>query len=199
MEDKKAELFRYGKELFGRKGFKDTNVADITKMAGVAVGTFYSYYPSKEKLFMEIYLAENNALKRRLMATADLTDEPPQFIKKMIARNMEGIRSDPILSQWYNKDVFDKIERFFREENGLGVMDLFYRDTVKLIEMWQDEGKIRSDIDSGMIMAMFTAIINIDTYKEEIGLKYFPQLQEHLTEFVLKGLAPPNRPKEEEK
>jgi len=29
----------------------------------------------------------------------------------------------------------------------------------------------------------------IDTHKEEIGLQYFPQLQEYLTEFVLRGLT----------
>jgi len=189
MEDKKAELFRCGKELFSSKGFKDTGVADITGMAGFAVGTFYNYYPSKEKLFMEIFIEENEALKRKLMAAANPDDEPLELIRKTIMLNMEGMKSNPILSQWYNRDVFEKIERLFREENGMGAMDFFYRDTVELIRMWQAEGKIRKDIDSGFIMAMFMAIINIDTHKDEIGLQYFPKLQEYLTEFVLKGLT----------
>jgi AcrR family transcriptional regulator len=189
MEDKRAELFRCGKELFTSKGFKDTSVADITKMAGFAVGTFYNYYSSKEKLFIEIYMKENEALKRKLMEVVNPNDEPLQLIKNIIMLNLEGMKSNPILSQWYNKEVFDKIERLFREENGMGTMDFYYKDTVKLIETWQAEGKIRQDIDSGFIMAMFMAIVNIDTHKDEIGLQYFPQLQEYLTEFVLKGLA----------
>lgn len=189
MEGKRAALFRYGKELFGSKGFKDTSVADITKMANVAVGTFYNHYPSKEKLFMEIYLAENEALKRSMLAAIDPGDEPLQLIKKVIAFNYEGMKNNPILRQWYNKDVYDKLERLFREENGGGVMELFYKDTMALIRAWQAEGKIRADIDSEMIMAMFVAIINIDTHKEEIGLQYFPELQNHLTDFVLQGLA----------
>ena len=189
MEDKKAELFRCGKEIFGSKGFKDTSVADITKMAGFAVGTFYNYYPSKEKLFMEIYIEENEALKRKLMMAVNPNDEPLQLIRKAIMLNVEGMKSNPILSQWYNRDVFEKIERLFREENGIGAMDFFYKDTVELIQMWQAEGKVRKDIDSELIMAMFMAIINIDTHKDEIGLQYFPQLQEYLTEFVLKGLT----------
>ncbi len=189
MEDKKAELFRCGKELFSSKGFKDTNIADITKMAGVAVGTFYNYYPSKEKLFMEIYLAENEALKRRMMAALNTKDEPLKIIKKVITLNHEGIKNNPILCQWYNRDVYDKIERLFREENGLGAVEFFYQDTLTLIRAWQAEGKIRNDISSEMIMAMFTAIINIDTHKEEIGLQYFPELQVHLTDFVLRGLT----------
>ena len=195
MADKKAELFRCGKELFGSKGFKDTSVADITKMAGFSVGTFYNYYPSKEKLFMEIYIEENKALKQKLMVSVNSDDEPLQLIRKVIMLNMEGIKSNVILSQWYNRDVFEKIERLFREENGMGTIDFFYKDSMELIRMWQADGKVRKDIDSGLIMAMFMAIINIDTHKDEIGLQYFPQLQEYLTEFVLKGLTdePPKR------
>ena len=74
MEDKKAEIFRCGKELFSSKGFKDTNISDITKMCGIAVGTFYNYYASKEKLFIEIYLRENEELKRSMMAKVDVDD-----------------------------------------------------------------------------------------------------------------------------
>lgn len=67
VEDKKLDIFNVGKELFSSKGFKDTNVSDITKKAGIAVGTFYNYYPSKEKLFIDIYMKENEKLKNSIM------------------------------------------------------------------------------------------------------------------------------------
>lgn len=50
-------------------------------------------------------------------------------------------------------------------------------------------GKIPGDIDSKLIMAIFSAIINIDTHKEEIGIDFFPQLLDYLTEFVMQGLT----------
>jgi AcrR family transcriptional regulator len=193
MDGKKAELFRCGKELFATRGFKDTNIADITKMAGVSVGTFYNYYPSKEKLFMEIFLEENVKLKRRMMESVDLTGTPIDIVKRMLALNMEGIKGDPILRQWYNRDVFAKIERLYREENGAGAIDFLYGDTVRAIDMWQAEGKMRKDIPGDMIMALFMAIINIDLHKDEIGLQYFPQVQDYLTEFVMKGLMDVDR------
>ena len=188
MDDKKEELFRCGKELFAARGFKDTNIADITKMAGVSVGTFYNYYASKEKLFMDIFLEENVKLKRRMMESVDLNGTPIDIVKNMLAMNMAGIKEDPILCQWYNRDVFAKIERLYREENGTQAIDFFYGDTAKAIKMWQDEGKIRRDISSEMILAMFMTIINIDLHKDEIGLQYFPQIQDYLTEFIMKGL-----------
>ncbi|MNL81935.1 hypothetical protein D3C87_2091850 [compost metagenome] len=48
---------------------------------------------------------------------------------------------------------------------------------------------MRSDIDSKMIMMVFAAITSVDTHKEEIGLDYFPQLLEVMTELVMKGLT----------
>lgn len=189
MEDKKSELFKCGKELFSTKGFKDTNIADITKMAGVAVGTFYNYYPSKEKLFMEIFQEENVKLMKTLTASIDMNDEPIRIIHRMMESNIKGMLENPILMQWYNKDVYAKIERLFKDENGLNAADFLYRDAILMVRAWQDEGKMRNDISSEMIMAIFGAIINIGMHKEEIGLQYFPDIQYYLTEFVMKGLA----------
>lgn len=189
MEDKKREIFDCGKELFSTNGFKDTNISDITKKAGIAVGTFYNYYPSKEKLFLEIFLEENVKLKRRLMDSLDLKDEPLPLLKKLLALNIEGMYSDPILSQWYNKDVFGKLERLYREENGIDKVDFLYGSFTELFRRWQEEGTIRSDLDLDLIMALFTAIVTVDTHKEEIGVHHFPQLLDYLAEFVIKGLT----------
>jgi AcrR family transcriptional regulator len=189
MEDKKADIFNCGKELFNSKGFKDTNVSDITKMAGMAVGTFYNYYPSKEKLFLEIFQSENVMLKQSIMKAVDLDEDPIKLVKKLLSLNISGINSNPILREWYNRDVFSKIEQQYREENGVAKFDFLYNSFSDLINQWQAEGKIRKDIDCELIMALFAAIINIDTHKEEIGLQYFPHIMDYLTEFIMKGLT----------
>lgn len=188
MDDKKSLIYDCAKEIFSLKGFKNTNISDITKKAGIAVGTFYNYYPSKEKLFMDIYNDENIKLKKDLMQSINAEDDPLTIIKTILPLNLEGMRANPILREWYNKDVFAKIERTFREENGMQAVDFLHDGFVEVIRQWQIQGKIRSDIDSKMIMMIFAAIINVDTHKEEIGLEYFPQLMEYLTEFILKGL-----------
>ncbi|HWT76424.1 MAG TPA: TetR/AcrR family transcriptional regulator [Mobilitalea sp.] len=189
MEDKRTVLFNCAKELFATKGFKDTNVADITKQAGFSVGTFYNYYASKDKLFVELLQQETADLMKRIMKSINLDDDPIKLIKQLLVLNMEGMLSNPILSQWYNPDVYSKIEKLFREEDGIQAMDFLYRDFLSLVQKWQTEGKMRSDISSEMIMAIFGAIIRIGYHKEEIGLQYFPELQDHMTDFVLKGLT----------
>lgn len=188
MIDKKAEIYRCGKEIFEKKGFKDTNVAEIMKSAGMATGTFYNYYTSKDKLFIEIYNDENVRLKNRLMASIDLEADPISVMKEMMMKNLQGMLENPILKEWYNREVFQKIEQNFREENGIDCVDFLYDSFIEVIKKWQAEGKMRTDISAEMIMAIFGALINVETHKEEIGLQYFPQLIEYMAEFTMKGL-----------
>lgn len=187
--DKKAEIKRCGKELFSSKGFKDTNVSDITKMAGLATGTFYNYYISKDQLFMELYIEENTKLKKDILQAIDLEADPLQITRKMIRLNYEGMYANPILKEWFNREVFHKIEQNFRKGNGLEQVDFVFDTFVEVVRGWQKKGRMRSDIDAGMIMAMFAAIVNVETHKEEIGFQYFPEIVDYLAEFILKGLT----------
>jgi AcrR family transcriptional regulator len=186
--DKKADILNCGRELFSSKGFKDTNVAEITKMAGIATGTFYNYYPSKDKLFMEIYLEENMKLKKNIIESINLEASPINVMKEMMFLNLKGMKSNPILKEWYNRDVFNKIEQSFREENGLDYVDFLYDSFIEIVKKWQIEGKVRNDIDAEMIMAIFSVLVNVETHKEEVGIKYFPHVLEYIAEFIMKGL-----------
>jgi len=189
VEDKKILIYNIAKEVFSDKGFKETNISEITKKAGVAVGTFYNYYPSKEKLFMDIFLEENEKLKTRCLKSLDLSQSPLEIIRHMLALNIEGMKANPILKEWYNKSVFEKIEQTYREENGIQTVNFLYDSFLDLVNQWQTQGKMRKDIDSKTIMMIFAAIINVDTHKEEIGLEYFPELLEHMTELIMQSLT----------
>lgn len=190
MEDKKAEIFRRGTELFNAKGFKDTNVSDITKLCGYAVGTFYNYYASKEKLFIEIYLRENEELKRSMMAKVNVDDEPAKVLKQMMEHNYSGMNEHPILKEWYNKALFSKLEKEFYAHGGIeGIHEMMNSGMLELIRHWKSKGKIRTDLEDGMILALFNSIPYIDIHKEEIGASHFPQILDYIVEFIMKGLT----------
>lgn len=189
MIDKKQQLYSLAKALFSENGFKDTSISTITKAANMAVGTFYLYYASKEQLFMEIFKDENTRLKKELLGKLDLEQNPKAIIQQMLQSNREGILNSPILREWYASDEFRKIERAYREEHAIDSLDFLYDTFHTLVKRWQAEGKMRSDIDSRMIMKVFEAIINVDTHKDEIGLEYFPALLDLMTDLILKGLT----------
>lgn len=50
----RQKLMQEGERLFTSFGIKKVSVDEIVRAAGIAKGTFYAFYPSKEHLYMEI-------------------------------------------------------------------------------------------------------------------------------------------------
>ena len=52
---KRKALINAGAKMFSEKGFTETSIKNITDEAAVAVGTFYTYFETKEELLIQIY------------------------------------------------------------------------------------------------------------------------------------------------
>ena len=56
MSDKKQQLLEASIDLFAREGFWNTSTASIARHAGVATGTLFNYFPSKDALIDAVYM-----------------------------------------------------------------------------------------------------------------------------------------------
>ena len=72
-EARPAELLAAALDCFVEKGFAATRMDDIAKRAGVAKGTFYLYFPSKQVIF-EALVRENMLPRMRLLEAAVAAD-----------------------------------------------------------------------------------------------------------------------------
>ncbi|MGN8646742.1 TetR/AcrR family transcriptional regulator [Gracilibacillus sp. HCP3S3_G5_1] len=188
MKNIKKEIFDCGKEIFLSKGFKGTNISEITKMAGIGIGTFYSYYSSKEQLFLDVYITENTKVKKKIVESLDINKEPIELVKEFMARSFDAMRSNMVLKEWYNRDVFRRLEKYFVEsehKDEESIRSFF----VGLLKQWKVDGRIRSDIDDDLLAALFDSLAYIDSHKEDIGIQYFPELIQYHVEFIMKGLT----------
>ncbi len=64
LEFRHAEILEAARRVFADKGYNSASVEDIARAAGIAKGTLYLYYPSKNDIYRE-------ALKRGLEALCD--------------------------------------------------------------------------------------------------------------------------------
>lgn len=63
----KEEIDSAALEVFSRKGFINTKIADISKKSGVSVGNIYRYYKSKEEIFYSLISMDFiNLMKNKL-------------------------------------------------------------------------------------------------------------------------------------
>lgn len=68
-QDTRAAILRAAEAVIGEVGFAAASIADITRRAGIAQGTFYIYFPSKDEAFREL-VAEMGRLTRGFLSEA---------------------------------------------------------------------------------------------------------------------------------
>jgi AcrR family transcriptional regulator len=115
--------------LFGERGFHATGVSDVTRSAGVAQGTFYLYFDSKEAIFRELVRHLSHELRLALQqAGAGLEgrlEVEEAGLRGFIAfaarhRNLyrivfESQFIDPELFRWYYERIAQGYARGLRE------------------------------------------------------------------------------------
>jgi len=86
-------LSRAALELFSSRGYHDTTTAQIAKKAGVAEGTIYRHFPSKQQLLNDIYRA---ALRWAAKTVEDSSGATPRARLAAVAQGLvEGAVRDP--------------------------------------------------------------------------------------------------------
>ncbi len=74
---KRTAMMQTALQVFADKGYHAATVRDIVKEAGVAIGTFYFYFPDKETLFVYLF------------------DETADFLVQTIAQAINGKQTLP--------------------------------------------------------------------------------------------------------
>ncbi|CAH0994558.1 HTH-type transcriptional regulator BetI [Emticicia aquatica] len=101
--NKEQKILETALKLFVEFGFHGTPTSKIAKEAGVANGTLFHYFATKETLIKELYVSIKNELNQLLMAKLDVNDEIKIAAKKLY--------SNTILWALANKDKFHYIQQ----------------------------------------------------------------------------------------
>lgn len=130
-------ILRAAETVIGEKGFAAASIADITRTAGIAQGTFYIYFQSKDEVFAEL-VAEMSRWTRASLSEA-VADAPDRMAAERAG--LEGflrfVRGRPAL---YN--IVEEA-RFFNPDAYRAYFEQFAAAYVINLERAVEEGEIR--------------------------------------------------------
>ena len=176
-----AEIRRSARERFAAEGARSALVEAIVAPVGIAKGSFYSFYPSKEELFLQI-LAEVEEESRRLLLARVAEWEFPYPEEKVFFFLREQYRlvdEIPFLSRNLNPETLRHIavrvgpERFAEHQ---ALDDRFYGDVAR---RWINEGTLDAQ-DLERIVALWKAPFWLRLHATEIGAAYEQTLEDLL-------------------
>ncbi|RLJ70047.1 TetR family transcriptional regulator [Hydrogenivirga caldilitoris] len=128
----RGRLIEAAKKVFSRKGYHNAQIAHIIDEAGVARGTFYLYFRSKEDIFKELLKEVVEELKERIRVIDPFHDPVEQVIENVerviefaleereLARIVLQRNSDPDLFRVIN-DFFEEVTRLIENSLWLGI------------------------------------------------------------------------------
>ena len=164
--DKRAAILRAATNVFAARGFFNAQVADVARAAGVAAGTVYLYFRSKDDLLVSIF---------------------ERSMKDVLAEGREAIKtiSDP--AERLRKIAHLHLDRVGRDKDHAVVFQIELRQSVKFMERFsesflQDYFKlIREAIADGQQSGAFRKDVSATTATKI----FFGALDEMATNWVL--------------
>src|ERR1700750_1913831 len=92
--DKRAAILRAATSVFAHNGYFNSKVADIAREAGVADGTVYLYFKSKEDILHSIFdRSVEEALDAARKQIERVTD-PREKLRQIAALHLERLGAD---------------------------------------------------------------------------------------------------------
>ena len=184
--DKKHILKEAAHEVFSKKGYKSTSISEITKQAKMAVGSFYNFYDSKEKIFLDIYIEENNRIRQHMINNIDWEGDVVKLTEQLFGQSRSLISSNKILSEWYNPAISSELHNYYSSEEGK-VSNQFYKFLVEnFTTRLQIEGYSQEKIQE--ILKIYTLFNYIDMNVTEKDIPNVSETTEKLAIYFVKGL-----------
>ncbi|KLU60993.1 HTH-type transcriptional repressor KstR2 [Peptococcaceae bacterium CEB3] len=188
----KQALVEKGKILFSMYGLKKTSVEDITKAVGIAQGSFYSFYGSKEELYFTIIESEENLLREQLVTEMDKRPEnPKEAIKMLLLRSFELIEKSPIIKRLYAENEMETLIRKLPENVIRAHLNKDSSAIASVLQKWQDAGLLQ-DWNPEVLMGVFRALFFMTLHKNEIGESVFDEALLFLIDATAKKLVEKN-------
>lgn len=190
--DKRTRILDAAVRVFARKGFHATRVSEVAKAAGVADGTIYLYFKSKDALLVSLFEHRVTRLLAFLEAELPRCEGAANKLKRVIAIQLGLLEGE--------RDLAEVVTVILRQSTKLmkeyaAPKFSAYLDTIaRVVAEGQAAGELRRDIAPHLAArAIFGALDGIAMTwalgKADRGGLAWASGQ--LAEIVLHGLKPP--------
>jgi AcrR family transcriptional regulator len=161
-KNRRSTLLRIGERLFTQHGYRDVSIRDITDAAGLGMGSFYTYFASKEEFYSAILDAIEQRGIREMEKHVNSLHSPVFRLKALFRYTTLSLRSNAIL-----RGIYTGERRYLYPglEDRMSSGSTLFARVEKLIEEILSEGTRRGMFRTSlfrnpksMLIAIFTTL-----------------------------------------
>ena len=103
--DKRCLILDAALRTFAKRGYSDTKVAEIATEAGVAEGTLYNYFQSKEELLLALFDEKWNIIINDIRKKINRLEDPNDKLKAIFTSIVTMFRKNRQLAELFMIDI----------------------------------------------------------------------------------------------
>src|SRR4051812_28028524 len=155
--DKRERILEAAVKIFAEKGFYNAKVSEIARVAGVADGTIYLYFKSKDDLLISLFEDRMEEVNRNLAAALAGEGDPVERLRRALAAHFALVQEHPQLAEVLTVELRQSSK--FLKEYQPSKFGEFLKLIATAIEDGQRAGTMRADIDAPLVArAIFGAV-----------------------------------------
>ncbi|MBF8436440.1 TetR/AcrR family transcriptional regulator [Halanaerobiaceae bacterium Z-7014] len=177
--NKKELILDSAIKVMAEEGYYFTKMSWIADRAGIAVGTIYNYFSSKEEVLEEIFARE---FKKRLDLLAELEESPElSVVSKLelfLVRHFEEIKKNPDLG-----NILVREKEFPKKEGSINqYLNQIPQSIKKLLEKGDEKGELEINKPELMAAIIFGSIQGV--VEQAIKLENYEMLDDASDEII---------------
>ena len=179
----REELLAAARRVFERDGYLDTRVADIAAEADLAHGSFYTYFSSKQSVFLAIVREIGQQIREAVAPSpADGDADTYEALDRSNRRYLDAYRANSVI--WALVEQVATIDPEIHRIRLLGRRRHVER-VAKTIRRWQNRGRADRSIDphttAGALVSMLSNfaywwLTGGDTYDDEAAARTLTEI-----------------------
>ena len=147
--DKREAILRAAIQVFARNGYFNAKVADVARVAGVADGTVYLYFKSKEEILHSIFdRGVETAIADARQQIATLTD-PREKLRRVARLHLERLGADRDLAVVFQVELRGST-KFMEEFSAAGLAE-YLRLIREILAEGQRAGLFRAELNAKVV------------------------------------------------
>ncbi|MFF4417823.1 TetR/AcrR family transcriptional regulator [Streptosporangium sp. NPDC001559] len=174
--EEKARITRVlldaGEELFTTQGLKKTSLEELVAPAGIAKGSFYSFFDSKESLYLEIMLRRAPKVAAHIAAALD--DPPGEESLVAVMHAITGVLTgDPLYRRLLTRpDELEMVTRRVGPEQIARVAPQVITPLLDHLAAGQRSGVVVADIPPETLVGVIRGVGLIVLNRDRFGPAY---------------------------
>ena len=151
--DKRDSILRAATKVFAQNGYFQSQVADVARVAGVAAGTVYLYFKSKDDLLVSIFeRSMNDVLAEGRAAIAEIGD-PVARLRELAHLHLGRVGRDKDLAVVFQVELRQSVK--FMERFSESFLQDYFKLIRQAIADGQQSGAFRKDISATTATKIF--------------------------------------------